>query len=101
MFALQSLNMFILTTVQSSVPTPLVFAFIFFKSISVFCVFNMQLFLKVDVVTLSGEVPVSVCTRRLSENGERWLVMIENVERVSAFLSFSQDVSALYYTIYV
>ncbi|XP_053186682.1 PAS domain-containing serine/threonine-protein kinase [Scomber japonicus] len=49
----------------------------------------------VDVVTLSGEVPVSVCTHRLSENGERWLVMIENVERVSAFLSFSQDGSIL------
>ncbi|XP_062285224.1 PAS domain-containing serine/threonine-protein kinase [Scomber scombrus] len=49
----------------------------------------------VDVVTLSGEVPVSVCTHRLSQNGERWLVMIENVERVSAFLSFSQDGSIL------
>ncbi|KAM7400735.1 hypothetical protein PAMA_005090 [Pampus argenteus] len=49
----------------------------------------------VDVVTSSGEVPVSVCTHRLSEKGEHWLVMIENVERVSAFLSFSQDGSIL------
>ncbi|KAM7379262.1 hypothetical protein PAMP_004827 [Pampus punctatissimus] len=49
----------------------------------------------VDVVTVSGEVPVSVCTHRLSQKGEHWLVMIENVERVSAFLSFSQDGSIL------
>ncbi|XP_028284053.1 PAS domain-containing serine/threonine-protein kinase [Parambassis ranga] len=42
----------------------------------------------VDAVTLSGEVPVSVCTHRLSEH---WLVMLEYVERVSAFVSFSQD----------
>lgn len=45
-------------------------------------------------MTLSGEVPVSVCTYRQSQNEEHWLVMMENVERVSAFLSFSQDVSA-------
>ncbi|XP_070774896.1 PAS domain-containing serine/threonine-protein kinase [Enoplosus armatus] len=45
----------------------------------------------VDVVTLSGEVPVSVCTHRQSQNEEHWLVMMENVERVSAYLSFSQD----------
>ncbi|XP_041805563.1 PAS domain-containing serine/threonine-protein kinase [Chelmon rostratus] len=45
----------------------------------------------VDVVTSSGDVPVSVCTHRLSQSEEPWLVIIENVERVSAFLSFSQD----------
>ncbi|XP_037644623.1 PAS domain-containing serine/threonine-protein kinase [Sebastes umbrosus] len=49
----------------------------------------------VDVVTLSGEVPVSVCTYRQSQNEEHWLVMMENVERVSASLSFSQDGSIL------
>lgn len=42
-------------------------------------------------MTSSGEVPVSVCTHR--QNEEYWLVMMENVERVSAYLSFSQDVS--------
>lgn len=41
----------------------------------------------------SGDVPVSVCTHRLSQNEEHWLVMMENVERVSACVSFSQDVS--------
>ncbi|XP_029380787.1 PAS domain-containing serine/threonine-protein kinase [Echeneis naucrates] len=45
----------------------------------------------VDMVTLSGEVPVSVCTYKLLQNQEHWLVMIENVERLSAFLAFSQD----------
>ncbi|XP_044074602.1 PAS domain-containing serine/threonine-protein kinase [Siniperca chuatsi] len=49
----------------------------------------------VDVVTLSGEVPVSVCTHRQSQNEEHCLVMIGNVERVSAFLSFSEDGSIL------
>ncbi|XP_038574117.1 PAS domain-containing serine/threonine-protein kinase isoform X2 [Micropterus salmoides] len=49
----------------------------------------------VDVVTLSGEVPVSVCTHRKSQNEEHFLVMMENVERVSATLSFSQDGSIL------
>ncbi|GAA6234788.1 PAS domain-containing serine/threonine-protein kinase [Lates japonicus] len=49
----------------------------------------------VDVVTLSGEVPVSVCTHKLSQNEEHMLVMMENVERLSAFLSFSQDGSIL------
>lgn len=44
-------------------------------------------------MTLSGEVPVSVCTYRQSQNEEHWLVMMESVERVSASLSFSQDVS--------
>ncbi|XP_029309468.1 PAS domain-containing serine/threonine-protein kinase isoform X2 [Cottoperca gobio] len=49
----------------------------------------------VDVVTLSGEVPVSVCTHRWSQDEEPWLVMMESVERVSALLSFSQDGSIL------
>uniref|UniRef100_A0A8C2X5B7 PAS domain-containing serine/threonine-protein kinase n=1 Tax=Cyclopterus lumpus TaxID=8103 RepID=A0A8C2X5B7_CYCLU len=49
----------------------------------------------VDVVTLSGEMPVSVCTHRRSQNEEHWLVMMESVERVSAFLSFTQDGSIL------
>ncbi|XP_076000612.1 PAS domain-containing serine/threonine-protein kinase [Genypterus blacodes] len=41
-----------------------------------------------DAVTQSGEVPVSVCAYR---HGEHWAVTMETVERVSAFLSFSQD----------
>uniref|UniRef100_A0A667X643 PAS domain-containing serine/threonine-protein kinase n=1 Tax=Myripristis murdjan TaxID=586833 RepID=A0A667X643_9TELE len=50
----------------------------------------------VDAVTVSGEVPVSVCTHRQLHNGtEHWLVMLEHVERVSAFVSFSQDGSIL------
>uniref|UniRef100_A0AAQ5X5L3 non-specific serine/threonine protein kinase n=1 Tax=Amphiprion ocellaris TaxID=80972 RepID=A0AAQ5X5L3_AMPOC len=48
-----------------------------------------------DAVTLSGEVTVSVCTHKQSQNDEHWLFMMENVERVSAFLSFSQDGSIL------
>ena len=55
--------------------------------------FNVLLFLQVDAVTLSGEVPVSVCTLRQAQNEEHWLVVMENVERMSAFLSFSKDVS--------
>lgn len=46
-----------------------------------------------DVVTSAGELTVSVCTQRCSQNEEHWLVMMEVVERVSAFLSFTQDVS--------
>ncbi|KAM9349928.1 PAS domain-containing serine/threonine-protein kinase [Symphorus nematophorus] len=49
----------------------------------------------VDVMTSSGEVPVSVCTHRQSQNEEHCLFIMENVERVSAFLSFSQDGSIL------
>ncbi|XP_032387453.1 PAS domain-containing serine/threonine-protein kinase isoform X1 [Etheostoma spectabile] len=49
----------------------------------------------VDVVTLSGDVPMSVCTYRRSQNEEHWLVMMESVERVSAFFSFSQDGNVL------
>ncbi|XP_075877367.1 PAS domain-containing serine/threonine-protein kinase [Nelusetta ayraudi] len=45
----------------------------------------------VDVVATSGEVPVSVCTHRQPQNEKTKLVMMENVERVSACLSFSQD----------
>ncbi|KAF0047013.1 hypothetical protein F2P81_000646 [Scophthalmus maximus] len=44
-----------------------------------------------DVVTLFSEVPVSVCTHKPSQNSDHWLVMVENVERLSAFISFSQD----------
>ncbi|XP_040026976.2 PAS domain-containing serine/threonine-protein kinase [Gasterosteus aculeatus] len=44
-----------------------------------------------DVVTSAGELTVSVCTQRCSQNEEHWLVMMEVVERVSAFLSFTQD----------
>lgn len=58
-----------------------------------FSMFNILLFVQVDAVTLSGEVPVSVCTHRQSQNEEHWLVVMENVERISAFLSFSKDVS--------
>nr|XP_046263668.1 PAS domain-containing serine/threonine-protein kinase [Scatophagus argus]XP_046263669.1 PAS domain-containing serine/threonine-protein kinase [Scatophagus argus] len=49
----------------------------------------------VDIVTPSGDVPVSVCTLRHSQNEEHHLVIMENVERVSACLSFSQDGSIL------
>ncbi|XP_038129209.1 PAS domain-containing serine/threonine-protein kinase isoform X1 [Cyprinodon tularosa] len=49
----------------------------------------------VDAVRLSGEVPVSVCTYRQSENEDQLLVMMESVERISAFVSFSQDGSIL------
>ncbi|XP_067331626.1 PAS domain-containing serine/threonine-protein kinase isoform X2 [Channa argus] len=48
-----------------------------------------------DVVTHSGEVPVSVCIQRQSQNDEHCLVMIENVERISANLSLSQNGSIL------
>ncbi|XP_068557800.1 PAS domain-containing serine/threonine-protein kinase [Cebidichthys violaceus] len=49
----------------------------------------------VDVVTSSGEMPVSVRTHRRSQNEEHWLVVMESVERVSAFLSFTRDGSIL------
>ncbi|XP_026170431.1 PAS domain-containing serine/threonine-protein kinase isoform X2 [Mastacembelus armatus] len=45
----------------------------------------------VDVVTLSGELPMSVFTHRQSQNENHWLFMMENVERLSASVSFSQD----------
>lgn len=48
--------------------------------------------LQVDVVTPSGEVPVSVCTYRQSQDQDHWVIMVESVERVSACLTFSQDV---------
>ncbi|XP_030016680.1 PAS domain-containing serine/threonine-protein kinase isoform X2 [Sphaeramia orbicularis] len=48
----------------------------------------------VDIVTLSGEMPVSVCTYSQSQN-DTLHVLIENLERMSAFLSFSQDGSIL------
>ncbi|KAF7222677.1 PAS domain-containing serine/threonine-protein kinase isoform X1 [Nothobranchius furzeri] len=49
----------------------------------------------VDAVTSSGEVPVSFCTHKLSQNEDSWLVLLEHVERVSAILSFSQDGSVI------
>ncbi|XP_061879532.1 PAS domain-containing serine/threonine-protein kinase-like isoform X1 [Entelurus aequoreus] len=45
----------------------------------------------VDVVTMSEEIPMSVCTHRMSQNGEHLALMLENVERISAYLSFTQD----------
>ncbi|KAL6104485.1 pask [Pungitius sinensis] len=48
-----------------------------------------------DVLTSSGELTVSVYTQKCSQNEEHWLVMMEVVERVSAFLSFTQDGSIL------
>lgn len=45
----------------------------------------------VDALTLSGEVPVSVYTYRQSQNEEHLLLVMENVERMSSFLSFSRD----------
>ncbi|XP_058506941.1 PAS domain-containing serine/threonine-protein kinase isoform X1 [Solea solea] len=48
----------------------------------------------VDIATLSGEVPVSVCTHK-PQNEDHRLVIMEKVERLSAFLSFSQNGSIL------
>ncbi|XP_068605009.1 PAS domain-containing serine/threonine-protein kinase [Brachionichthys hirsutus] len=50
----------------------------------------------VDVVTSSGEAPVSVCSHRQSQHEEHCLVMMEFVERLSAFLTFSQDGTILH-----
>ncbi|XP_028327941.1 PAS domain-containing serine/threonine-protein kinase isoform X2 [Gouania willdenowi] len=44
-----------------------------------------------DAVTPSGDVPVSVITQRPSQTEEILHLIIGNVERLSAFLSFSQD----------
>ncbi|XP_037553131.1 PAS domain-containing serine/threonine-protein kinase-like [Nematolebias whitei] len=49
----------------------------------------------VDAVKLSGEVPVSLCTYRPSQNEDYWFVMLENVERVFGLVNFSQDGSIL------
>lgn len=48
--------------------------------------------LQLDVVTPSGEVPVSVCMYRQSQDQDHWIIMVESVERVSSCLTFSQDV---------
>lgn len=49
---------------------------------------------KLDAVSQRGtEVPVSVWTQRQSQEGQHCLVMMERVERISALVSFSQDVS--------
>ncbi|XP_061696191.1 PAS domain-containing serine/threonine-protein kinase isoform X2 [Syngnathoides biaculeatus] len=45
----------------------------------------------VDVVTVSGEMPMLVHTHRVSQNGEQVLVKMEHVERISASLTFTQD----------
>ncbi|XP_054625305.1 PAS domain-containing serine/threonine-protein kinase isoform X2 [Dunckerocampus dactyliophorus] len=45
----------------------------------------------VDVVTMSGEIPMSVCSHSMSQNEEHIVVMMEYVERVSTSLSFTQD----------
>ncbi|XP_053739560.1 PAS domain-containing serine/threonine-protein kinase isoform X2 [Synchiropus splendidus] len=44
----------------------------------------------VDALTLSGEMPVTLCSYR-EPNKDSWLLMLESVERVSACLSFSQN----------
>lgn len=51
-------------------------------------------FLKVDIVTPSGEVPVAVCTYKQPQDD--LIIVAENVEMISAYLSFSQDVSKPY-----
>ncbi|XP_019733466.1 PAS domain-containing serine/threonine-protein kinase isoform X1 [Hippocampus comes] len=45
----------------------------------------------VDVLTPSGEMPMLACTLQASQNGEHLLVKMENVERISASLTFTQD----------
>lgn len=56
-------------------------------------------FWQVDALTLSGEVPVSVYTYRQSQNEEHLLLVMENVERMSSFLSFSREVSTPLFSI--
>ncbi|XP_072297522.1 PAS domain-containing serine/threonine-protein kinase [Eucyclogobius newberryi] len=43
----------------------------------------------VDAMIPSGEVPVSVCTYKRPQGN--WVLVAENVERLSAFMSFSQE----------
>lgn len=43
----------------------------------------------VDIVTPSGEVPVAVCTYKQPQDD--LIIVAENVEMISAYLSFSQD----------
>lgn len=43
----------------------------------------------VHVVTPSGEVPVSVCTYKQLQGN--WVVVAENIEKLSAFVSFSKE----------
>lgn len=68
------------------------FGFFFFF----LCLF---VFWQVDALTLSGEMPVSVYTYRQSQNEEHLLLVMENVERMSSFLSFSRDVSTPLFSI--
>lgn len=43
----------------------------------------------VDVVTPSGEIPVSVCTYKQLQGN--WILVAETIERLAVFLSFSQE----------
>lgn len=63
----------------------LIYFFLLFHSKLHFC-------LQVDVVTPSGEIPASVCTYRQSQDQDHWIIMVESVERVSACVTFSQEV---------
>ncbi|XP_056453576.1 PAS domain-containing serine/threonine-protein kinase [Gadus chalcogrammus] len=46
----------------------------------------------VDAMTLSGEVPVSVCAQKRIQDGQQhWLITMEQVERISASISLAQD----------
>lgn len=62
------------------------------KCVSFFVRILLKFCLQVDVVTSSGEVPVSVCTYKQPHDQDHWILLIESVERVPACLTFSQDV---------
>ena len=52
---------------------------------------------KVDAVTLSGEVPVSVWAQKCLRDGQKhWLITMEQVERMSASISLAQDVIGIF-----
>ena len=52
---------------------------------------------KVDAMTLSGEVPVSVCAqKRIQDGHQHWLITMEQVERISASISLAQDVIGIF-----
>lgn len=68
------------------------FFFLLFHQV-LFLTFTLLDFcLQVDVVTPSGGVPVSVCTYKQSQDQDHRIIMVESMERVSACLTFSQDV---------
>jgi len=58
---------------------------------------------KVDAVTLSGDVPVSVWAQRQLQDEQQqhqhWLIVMEQVERISASVSLAQDVIGFFYFI--